>query len=275
MKRAHRLAVGLSYATVIVALMIFLFPIVWMIMGAFKQPAEILEVSLPIPPTLDNFRTVFDSYPIGRFLGNSLRVAFFSTTLSVIVGSLAAYALTRHRFRGSNAMLLGALGMRMLPGIAVSIPLYLLFSRIDLTNTTFGLVLAHCAIIQIPLVIWIMYGFLQDIPYELAEAGLVDGCTRFSVIWRIILPLAAPGLAVAAVFSFLFSWNDFGLSLIMVSTPELLTMPVALTQMNLQYGVRWDSMSAAAVMYIVPTMILALALQRYITRGLTAGAVKG
>ncbi|MGL4649054.1 MAG: carbohydrate ABC transporter permease, partial [Caldilineaceae bacterium] len=198
MKRQQTLATTLSYVVVIGALMIFLFPIVWMILGSLKTPSQMFEVSLPIPPTLENYRVVFDSYPIGRFLGNSLRVAFFSTTLSVFVGSLAAYALTRHRFRGSNAMLLGALGMRMLPGIAVSIPLYLLFSRIDLTNTTFGLVLAHCAIIQIPLVIWIMYGFLQDIPYELAEAGLVDGCTRFSVIWRIILPLAAPGLAVAA-----------------------------------------------------------------------------
>jgi ABC-type glycerol-3-phosphate transport system permease component len=144
-----------------------------------------------------------------------------------------------------------------------------------MVNNVFGLVLAHCAVIQIPLVIWIMHGFFQDIPVELSEAGLVDGCNRLSVLYHIILPLATPGLAVAAVFAFLFSWNDFGLALILVSTPGLLTMPVALSQMNLQYGVRWDNLSAAAVMYIIPTMIMALLLQRYITRGLTAGAVKG
>jgi multiple sugar transport system permease protein len=275
MRLQRRVTLVASYLIVLTALVIFLFPIIWLFLGSIKHPSQILEVSLPNPPTLQNYATILDSYPVARFLGNSLRVALLSTTISVLVGALAAYAFTRYRFPGSGAGLLFALGMRMLPAIAVSIPLYLLFSRIQLTNTTLGLVLAHCAIIQIPLVIWIMYGFFQDIPHELAEAGLVDGCNRLTVLYHIVFPLAAPGLAVAGVFAFLFSWNDFGLSLIMVSTSDLLTMPVALSQMNLQYGVRWDNLSAAAVMYIVPTMIMALLLQRYITRGLTAGAVKG
>jgi len=275
MKVQRRAALVASYLIVLIALVIFLFPIIWLFVGSLKQPSQILEISLPNPPTLQNYATVLDSYPVAHFLGNSLRVALLSTGVSVLVGALAAYAFTRYRFPGSSAGLLFALGMRMLPAIAVSIPLYLLFSRVQLTNTTVGLVLAHCAIIQIPLVIWILYGFFQDIPHELAEAGLVDGCNRLTVLYYIVFPLAAPGLAVAAVFAFLFSWNDFGLSLIMVSTPDLLTMPVALSQMNLQYGVRWDNLSAAAVMYIVPTMIMALLLQRYITRGLTAGAIKG
>ncbi|MFN3979396.1 MAG: carbohydrate ABC transporter permease [Caldilinea sp.] len=275
MRLQRRATLVASYLIVLTALVIFLFPIIWLFLGSIKQPAQILEISLPNPPTLQNYATILNSYPVARFLGNSLRVALLSTAISVLVGALAAYAFTRYRFPGSNVGLLFALGMRMLPAIAVSIPLYLLFSRVQLTNTTFGLVMAHSAIIQIPLVIWIMYGFFQDIPHELAEAGLVDGCNRLTVLYHIVFPLAAPGLAVAGVFAFLFSWNDFGLSLIMVSTPDLLTMPVALSQMNLQYGVRWDNLSAAAVMYVVPTMIMALLLQRYITRGLTAGAVKG
>lgn len=275
MTKQRRATTLVSYTIVVAALVVFLFPIVWLVIGSLKPPSQIMSMGLPIPPTLENYATVLDTYPVAQFLGNSLRVALLSTVISLLVGSLAAYAFARYRFRGDQFGLLLALALRMLPAIAVSIPLYLLFSRIGLTDNTFGLVLAHCAIIQIPLVIWIMHGFFQDIPVELSEAGLVDGCTRLSVLYHIVLPLATPGLAVAAVFSFLFSWNDFGLALILVSTPDLLTMPVALSQMNLQYGVRWDNLSAAAIMYIVPTMIIALLLQRYITRGLTAGAVKG
>jgi ABC-type glycerol-3-phosphate transport system permease component len=275
MRRQRRLTLIASYVIVLGALVVFLFPIVWLIIGSLKPPAEIMEVALPSRPTLQNYATVLDTFPIAQYLGNSLRVALLSTAMSLLVGSLAAYAFTRYRFRGATLGLLFVLALRMLPAIAVSIPLYLLFSRLGMVNNVFGLVLAHCAVIQIPLVIWIMHGFFQDIPVELSEAGLVDGCNRLSVLYHIILPLATPGLAVAAVFAFLFSWNDFGLALILVSTPGLLTMPVALSQMNLQYGVRWDNLSAAAVMYIIPTMIMALLLQRYITRGLTAGAVKG
>jgi ABC-type glycerol-3-phosphate transport system permease component len=164
--------------------------------------------------------------------------------------------------------------MRMLPAIAVSIPLYLLFSRIGLTDTYHGLIIAHVAA-QLPLVIWIVQGFLEDIPGEMTDAGLVDGCNRLSVLYHIILPLAAPGLAVAAIFAFLLSWNDFGISLILITSEERLTMPLGMAQMNLAYGVKWDSLSAAAMMYIIPTIILALLLQRYIVRGLTMGAVKG
>lgn len=275
MRRQRRLQVLISYAVILAALAIFLFPIVWLVLGSLKPPADILVISLPTRPTLQNYAAVLDTYPVAQFLGNSLRVAFGSTLLSLALGSLAAYGLARYTFRGGRFILFFTLALRMLPAIAVTIPLYLLFARLQLTDTSLGLILAHAAVAQLPLVIWIMYSFFQDIPGELADAGLVDGCTRLTVLYHVILPLAAPGLAVAAVFAFLISWNDFGLALILVSTPDLLTMPVALSMMNLQYGVKWDSLSAAAVMYIVPTMLMALLLQRYITRGLTMGAVKG
>lgn len=275
MKRRRLAQTLLSYAIILGALVVFLFPIIWLILGSLKPPADILVISLPTHPTLENFKTILGVYPVARYLANSLLVAAGSTLLSLTVGSLAAYGFARYRFWGSPFALLFTLALRTLPAIAITIPLYLLFSKLGLVDTAVGLILAHAAVIQIPLVIWIMYGFFQDIPFELAEAGLVDGCTRLSVLYHVILPLATPGLAVAAVFSFLFSWNDFGVSLILVSTPELITMPVALSQMNLLYGVRWDNLSAAAVMYIIPTLIMALLLQRYITRGLTMGAIKG
>lgn len=274
MRRQKRLLLVASYALVVTTLIIFLFPIAWLILGSLKPPAEVLEISLPSKPTLVNYTNVLNAFPVGGYLRNSLVVALGSTLLSLIIGSLAAYGFTRYRFSGRRALLLFTLLLRMLPGIAIGIPLYLLFSRLRITNTHSALIIAHAAV-QLPLVIWIMQGFLEDIPSELAEAGLVDGCNRLNVLYHIILPIATPGLAVAAIFAFLISWNDFGLALILISTPDKLTMPVGMSNMNLLYGVRWDNLSAAAVMYIVPTIIMALLLQRYIVRGLTMGAVKG
>ncbi len=276
MRRQRRLQLIASYALVTVGLVVFLFPIVWLFLGSLKPSVDVLTVSLPTHPTLQNYRQVVDTYPVSRYLRNSLMIAIGSTTLSLVVGSLAAYsfARSRYRFPGRRFLLLFILVLRMLPLIALGIPLYLLFARLDLIDRAPGLILAHAAV-QLPLVIWIMQGFCQDVPVELEEAGMVDGATRLSVIFRIVLPLVTPGLAVAAILAFLVSWNEFGLALILISSPDLLTMPVALAQMNLIYGIRWDLLSAAAAMYIVPTMVMAVVLQRYIVRGLTTGSVKG
>jgi multiple sugar transport system permease protein len=264
----------LSYIIVVTATLVFLFPIVWLVISSLKPPTEIFDIALPSRITFENYENVLNTFPIGRYLLNSMAIAIGSTLLSLCAGGIAAYALTFYRFKTRRPMLFVTLLMRLLPGVALGIPLFFLFSNVRLTNTLPGLMLAHTAI-QLPLVIWIMLGFFEDTPQELIEAGLVDGCTRLSVIFRIVLPIITPGLAVASIFSFLLSWNNLDLSLILAPTPRLVTMPVGISQMNLVYGVRWDLMSAAAVMYIIPTIILALALQRYIVRGLTLGAVKG
>ncbi len=273
-KGQRQLLLILSYVVVVVAVVVFLFPIVWLFLGSLKPRSELLQVSLPTQPTLVNYTNVLREFPVGLYLRNSLIVAIISTTITLITASLAAYGFTRYRFRGRQLLLMSTLLMRMLPAVAVGIPLFLLFSRLRLTNTYAGLVLAHIAG-QLPLVIWILSGFYEDLPSELIDAGLVDGCNRLSVLYRIILPLAAPGLAVAAVFSFLISWNDFGLAFMLVQKPDVLTMPVGMSHMSLRFGIRWDSLSAAGIMYIVPTIIMALVLQRYVVRGLTLGAVKG
>jgi multiple sugar transport system permease protein len=264
----------LSYVIIVGTITVFLFPIVWLIISSLKPPAEVLVVSLPTRPTLQNYQNVLDQFPVTNYLKNSLRLAVVSTLVSLTTGSLAAYGLSKYRFHFRQPLLIFTLVVRMIPGVALGVPLFWLFSRADLKNTFQGIVLAHTAI-QLPLTIWIMVGFFEDIPSELSDAGLVDGCNRLNVIYFVILPLAAPGAAVAGIFAFLTSWNNFDLSLMLNSAPDLLTMPVGMSQMNLLYGIRWDSLSAAAVMYIVPTIILALLLQRYIVRGLTAGAIKG
>ena len=266
--------VVLSYAIIFLALIVFLFPIVWLFLGSFKPASEVLIVSLPTNPSLKSYEEVLSNFPVGLYLRNSLGLAVVSTVGSVALGSLAAYSLMRYKYLARQPILIVTLLMRMLPGIALGVPLFLLFSQIKLTNTFLGLVLAHAAI-QLPLVIWIMLSFFEDLPPELEDAAFVDGCNRANVIYYVILPIATPGLAVASIFAFLISWNNFDLSLILATTPQLLTMPVGMSQLNLLYGVRWDLLSAAAVMYIVPTIVLALLLQRYIVRGLTMGAVKG
>ncbi|MGH2531545.1 MAG: carbohydrate ABC transporter permease, partial [Thermomicrobiales bacterium] len=220
MRRQRRLQLIASYALVTVGLVVFLFPIVWLFLGSLKPSVDVLTVSLPTHPTLQNYRQVVDTYPVSRYLRNSLMIAIGSTTLSLVVGSLAAYsfARSRYRFPGRRFLLLFILVLRMLPLIALGIPLYLLFARLDLIDRAPGLILAHAAV-QLPLVIWIMQGFCQDVPVELEEAGMVDGATRLSVIFRIVLPLVTPGLAVAAILAFLVSWNEFGLALILISSP--------------------------------------------------------
>lgn len=276
MKRTSRSQKVLAYLVVITAALVFVFPIAWLVLGSLKRPVDVLEISLPIPPTLTNYRAVLHTYPIVTFLRNSMIVAFGSTGIALVTGSFAAHGFARkqYAFVGSGLALLGILALRMLPGVALGIPLYLLFSRLGLIDSHFALILAHAAI-QIPLVIWIMKGFFEEVPIEIEEASLVDGASRLRTLLRITLPLSAPGIAVTAILSFLFSWNDFGLALILSSSPDAQTMPVALSQMNMLYGIRWDLLSAAASMYIIPTLILALFLQRYIVRGLTMGSVKG
>lgn len=274
MKTHRRSSIVVSYALSIVAAIIFLFPIVWLMLGSLKPRLELLEVSLPTNPTLENYANVLSEFPVGRYLRNSLFVAIGSTAITLALGSLAAYGFARFRFRGRRLLLLAILLMRILPAVAVGIPLFLLFSRLQLTNSYPGLILAHIAG-QLPLVIWILVGFFQDVSSEIVDASLVDGCNRMSVLYHIILPLVTPGLAVAAIFSFLISWNDFALAVMLVNKTDVLTMPVGISHMELRFGIRWDSMSAAAVMYIVPTIVMALFLQRYVVRGLTMGAVKG
>lgn len=272
--KTSRAAIVISYLVVTVFTLAGIFPIVWLFISSIKPPSEVLQFGLPSRLTLENYAQVLSAFPVGQYLLNSIVIAIGSTLTSLTTASLAAYSLSRYQFVFRRPIMGLTLLMRLFPGVALGIPLFYLFSSVRLTNTLPGLILAHAAI-QLPLTIWIMLGFFADTPSELIDAGLVDGCNRVSVIYRIVLPIVTPGMAVAAIFSYLLSWNNFDLSLILAPTPRLVTMPVGISNMNLVYGVRWDLMASAAIMYIIPTIILALALQRYIVRGLTLGAIKG
>jgi len=273
-RSSHALLTALAYALLTLAAAVIAAPVVWLFLTSLKSPLELFSLSLPLHPSLDNYRSVLSSQPVAQYLRNSSIVAVCATIASVTIAVLTAYGFARYPYRGSRVLFMLVLVSRMAPAIALVIPLYLVFGKIGLLDTLLGLVIAHTAF-ALPFAIWLLEGFIRDVPRELDEAGLIDGCTRLSVLRHIMLPVVAPGIAVTGIFSFLLSWNDFLFSLIMTSTPAAETMPVGLSQMTLQYGVRWDQLSAAGMMYIVPTLVIAVVLQRYIVRGLTMGAVKG
>ncbi|MEA3510435.1 MAG: carbohydrate ABC transporter permease [Actinomycetota bacterium] len=262
----------------------FLFPIFWMLATSLKVSADILARP-PVwsfVPTLENYRYALGEADFGRFIVNTLIVASVSTLIVIGVGSIAAYGFARYN-PGNGTIMYFILTTRMMPGIAVVIPFFVIFR--DIGNTAIGeflflgldrlgtLVVAH-TIYNLPFAIWLLHSFFQDIPKNLENAALVDGCTRFQAFRKVVLPLAAPGIAVTAIFSFLFSWNEF-LFASVLTRDAAKTITVGVSGFQTQQGILWGPLAAAASMAVIPTVILIMMLQKYIVRGLTMGAVKG
>lgn len=272
MKSEKRL-VTISWAIISASLVIWLFPIVWFLLASFKNPRNQFDI-FSFEFSLYNYYQVFDNYQIGTYMKNSLILAIFACIFAVTIGTLVAYGLSHTRFRFKTQTTVFIFLIRLIPGMAVMIPLFIIFSSLGLTNTYPGLILAHTAM-SIPLVVIIMLGYLSDFPKELLDAAYIDGCNRFSVIYHIVIPLIRPGLAVVAIFTFIGSWNNFDVSLILGYMPDYKTLPVGLAGMGNRYGMLWHHVAAAGAVYIVPTIIMAIALSKYVISGLTVGAIKG
>lgn len=251
-----------------------LFPIVWMAVTSFKAEADVYTYPprWAFRPTLDNYRELFG---VENFLPpfiNSLVVASASTALALVLGSLAAYGLARYQV-GGKYFPFWILSTRIFPPMVVALPVFFLITNLRLLDTRTGLSVIYLAIF-LPFVIWLMRGFLLDIPLALEEAALIDGCNRWQAMVKVVLPLAGPGLAVTAIFTFIAAWNEFLLAIVLTGK-NAKTAPVAAAAFASEYGVRWGPMMAAGVVILVPMILAALAVQRYIVRGLTLGAVKG
>ena len=268
-----RLLRVLGVATV---LAILLFPLYWMVTSSFTPEARIFGEPSVIPRTvvLDHYRALFGGRDFWRPIRNSLVVAGATTAVSVGLGVLCAYALARLQFRGKTVMLAFILGVSMFPQISIVSPLYLLLRELRLINTYPGLVLPYLTF-AMPLTIWLLVGFFRQLPAELEEAALMDGAGRLRTLREIILPLAWPGLATAAILTFLYCWNEFLFALSFTLGPERYTVPVAIALFRGQYQVPWGEILAAAVVATLPVALLVLVAQRRIVAGLTAGAVKG
>ena len=269
---------ALSYVVLVVIGLVGLAPFAFLVVLSFKTRLEVLDV----PPSLDfawstiseNYSNVIHDQRFFDYVENSVIVTGISTTIALLLGVPAAYAFSRLRFRGSDTWASTILSFRFMPPIAVAIPIYLMIREIDLVDSYLGLILPYVAF-SLPLVVWIMIGFFDEIPRELDEAALVDGCTRWSVLLRVLVPLARPGMMVAATFGVIFIWNEFLVGLYVITSQERQTIPIAAAALlTTESPIDWNIAAAVGVLTVIPVLLFSIFVQRYIVRGITAGAIR-
>ena len=274
-----RLGRALAYVGLVALGIIGVAPFVYLAILSTKRRIEILA---QVPPHLSfewstisrTYQEVLYSQGMLDFTMNSVVVVGLTTLLALLIGTPAAYAFSRMRFRGSENLSSTILSMRFMPPIAVAIPLFLMIKAIGLQDTYLGLILPYTSF-SLPLVVWIMIGFFDEVPREIDDAALVDGCSHLAVLWRVMLPLVRPGLVTAALFGAIFIWNEFLVALYVIDSRDLQTISLgAATLVSAQRPIDWNIAAAVGVVTVIPILIFSLFVQRYIVRGLTAGAAK-
>jgi multiple sugar transport system permease protein len=282
-KRGYR-AFG-ELANLAIVLFILL-PVAALLLGSLQTERDLLSNVNNIWPehiTIGNLRDLATGAEISglsqsrgfpRSFLNSLIVALGTTFLTVVFGSFSAYALARLKVRGTKQIMYGVLATRMVPIVVLIIPLYVMLRHYGLLNSLAGIIVAQSGFF-LPYAIWILIAYFASLPSELEEAAVVDGCTRFGAFWRIIVPISTPGIAACGVIIFLMSWNDLLLPLILGSTDRVMTLPVLISTFVTSKYISYSVLNASGIIALVPTVVLVVLLQRFIVRGLTAGAVKG
>jgi arabinogalactan oligomer/maltooligosaccharide transport system permease protein len=254
-----------------------IYPALRILTVSLRPGDRLLSTSLAIIPpdaTLANFREVILEKDFLLWLWNSLLITITTAVTGVILAATSAYAFSRWRFHGRNAFLVFLLATQMIPAAMMMVPLYIIAARLHLINTYRGLVIAY-SVSSVPFSIWIMKGYYDTIPGSLEEAATIDGASRMYTLWRIILPLAAPALAVVFLFNFMSSWNDFLLARIMLQKPRMYTWPLGLQSLQAQFATEWGAYSAASLLLAVPVSALFLWTSKWLISGLTLGSVKG
>ncbi len=261
MKRSRSGENSWTYILLAAILVPFLFPLFWMFLSSLKT--QVQNTAYPpvwiFRPTLNNYREVFIKNPFFAFTWNSL-----------LLGLPGSYAIARFKRTGIALAILTA---RMAPGIGYLIPWFILFTKMKMIDTYTALILTHL-IVALPLVLWVMIGFFEDVPAELIEAARIDGCSNFAAFLRVALPLVKPGIVATAILSFIFSWNNFLFSLIIAGF-KTRTLPIAVYNFLSYEEINWGGLTAAATIITLPVLILSLFIQKHIVRGLTLGALKG
>lgn len=270
---ARRLLIGLG-SLIIAAFS--LSPFLWFMLASWKSPIEITAIPPTILPAFHwgFYRSAVVDYGLLRYIGNSAIVAACTTIVTIGAASLAAYALARFSLAWIRFYLMLLLAVSMFPQIATAGPIWRILNSVGWLNTFQGLVAAYVAL-ALPLAVWILTSFFKEIPYEVEEAALVDGCTRFQALRKMVLPLAAPGLFTASILVFILAWNEFFFALLILTSPDLQTLPVGIALFPGEYTMPWGEIAAACTVATLPLVVLTLLFQRRIVRGLSAGAVKG
>jgi len=252
----------------------FLFPIFWMFLTSIKNPLETFAIP-PVwifKPTWDNYKQAFVDARYYRYLWNSFFITSISIILATILAALLAYGTTSFRFRNKTQFLLGLLVFYMIPSIAYAIPLFNIFGSMKLLDTPWVLIIVFTAL-TIPFSTWVLHGYFLSIPRELEDSAMVDGCSKMGALFKIILPLSAPGVAATMILTFITTWNNFLYPAILAGT-KTKTLPVAIASFITDTRIEWGQAAAVASVIILPVLILILAAQKLIIKGLVAGAVK-
>jgi len=274
MRRKHFFQ-ALLFGALAVFTAVNLTPVIWAVLTSIKQPVDAFSVPpvLIFTPTFEFHEQVWVEKGFWRYLINSLVISVCTVTISVSIGTLAAYGLSRMHSRSSRGLLFGLLAMRMFPLILLAIPFFVLAKTLGLINTYPAMILALVAINQ-PFTIWLMRSFFVDVPADLYEAAAIDGCNAWQVFARVALPVVRPGLWVTALFSLLLSYNEFLFALVLTG-PNTKTLPVAIAEYGGEDIAYWSLSAAAAVGIMLPIVAFMMALQRHLVRGIALGAVKG
>ncbi len=266
-----------------VLMIIICVPGLWVVLTAFRPNGEVLAkppVWIPENPGWMNFAKIFGfstdqvAIPVSAYFTNSIIIALTSTAIAILIGMSGGYAFARFRFPFKNGLFLGLMLSRTVPGIALSLPIFILWSKLGLIDTKPGLIIVYVAL-NVPFTIWLIDGFFRQIPKEMSEAAQVDGCTRWQAFWKIEFPLAKSGIASAGIFAFLTSWNEYALASNLTRSTDSKTLPVGLMDFTAQFTIDWAGMSAMAVIIIIPALILTFIVQKHLIAGLTFGSVKG
>lgn len=283
---AHRIRARALYLlqmlALFVAMAIICVPGLWIVLNSFRPTVEIMAkppVWIPSELNLDNYRAMFGAVgeggvPVVRYFVNSLVISVTSTVIALLIGMAGGYAFARYRFRGKAAIFIGLMLTRAVPGVALSLPLFIVMARTGIIDTHFGLILVYVAL-NVPFTIWLVDGFFRQVPRELAEAAEIDGCTRWQAFWKVEFPVARAGVASAGIFAFLTSWNEYALASQLTRSVYSKTMPVGLRDFTSEFTINWGGMCALAVLMIIPALILTFIVQKHLIAGLTFGGVKG
>jgi multiple sugar transport system permease protein len=267
----------LTYVVLLAFVVIALFPFYWMGLTSFRTPRGVYvreQMLVPRNLTLENYAYIFTERPTLMWLRNSAMLGLSSSILSVIIGILAGYALVRLRFRGNRSFAKLILFTYLLPSSLLFIPLFILMHSLGLVNSLWGVLLSYQSF-NVPFCTWLILGYFRSIPEELEDAALIDGCTKTGVLFRIVLPLAAPGIVTAFIFGFTNSWNEFLYVITLIHSRELMTLPTGLGSYIMGDVFLWGPLMATALITTIPPIILFMFVQRYVVSGMTLGSVKG
>lgn len=253
-----------------------LLPFLWFVLTSWKSAGEISAIPPVIVPSFvgDNYRAAIEKYGLLHYIVNSAIVATSTTLISIAIAALAAYALARFKLSWGRFYLMLLLALSMFPQIAIAGPIWRLLNFLGWLNSYHGIVAAYISL-SLPFAVWVLATFFQELPYEIEEAAEVDGCTRWQALRLVVLPLAAPGVFTAAILVFIHAWNEFFFALIILTYPELQTLPVGIALFPGEYTMPWGEIAAASTIATLPLVGLTLIFQRRIVQGLSAGAVKG